>query len=210
MMNKMHIYAFGSVCRGEIDRGSDVDLLACCASTTNEIDKDKYSIYQYERLRELWFEGNPFAWHLFLESKLLFTPDGSDFIKNLGSPAKYKTIEADSNKFRLLFERSYNALLNSSNSQTFHLSCIYLAIRNYATCYSLAAEKPIFSRYSALKVLPSLHLESGVFNILVRARLLSTRGFGDNIKKNEIELVINAISQVPAWMDSLRRSIINE
>lgn len=25
---KMHIYAFGSICRGEIDKNSDIDLLA--------------------------------------------------------------------------------------------------------------------------------------------------------------------------------------
>ena len=47
----VHIYAFGSVCRGEIDFGSDVDLLACVSNSDCAIDPRKYSIYRHERLR---------------------------------------------------------------------------------------------------------------------------------------------------------------
>ena len=61
-----HFYAFGSVCRGEIDPASDIDLLACLSTPNPEIDPKKFSIYTYERIRELWHEGNPFAWHLYL------------------------------------------------------------------------------------------------------------------------------------------------
>jgi nucleotidyltransferase-like protein/YCII-related domain-containing protein len=81
----MHIYAFGSICRGEILLGSDIDLLALVDGYETRLDPDIFSLYSYGRVAELWSEGNPFAWHLFLESKLIFTADGSDFLNSLGA-----------------------------------------------------------------------------------------------------------------------------
>ncbi|ECH0862858.1 hypothetical protein FPD75_07730 [Salmonella enterica subsp. enterica] len=206
----MHLYAFGSICRGEIDLGSDVDLLACIDDTPVEIDVEKYSIYHYDRLVKLWEEGNPFAWHLYLESKLLFASDGDDFLRGLGKPKEYSNASSDLDKFRLLFERSYTALSHSKNSTVFHLSCIFLAIRNYATCYSLSIQKPIFSRNSPLLINPKLNIDPKAFSILVRARLLSTRGFGVNISDSETVFAHNAVSNVLQWMDTLRSNQSNE
>jgi len=77
----MHIYAFGSVCRGEVSRDSDIDLLCIDEGTqADRFDPELYSVYSYERIRELWSEGNPFAWHLWLESRLLFSSDAEDHL----------------------------------------------------------------------------------------------------------------------------------
>ncbi|WP_369128052.1 nucleotidyltransferase domain-containing protein [Pseudomonas nitroreducens] len=200
----MHIYAFGSVCRGEIDKGSDVDLLACVDGPAPQIDTEKYSLYQYGRLRALWEEGNPFAWHLHLESKLLFSSDGRDFLSDLGRPAPYSDSDKDCSKFKELFDRSYDALVKSSRNSTFNLSCMFLAIRNFATCHSLSLGVPVFSRNSPLQVSPSLNVGAEVFSILTRARLLSTRGYGESISNAEIEMVLNVIPVVPHWMQALR------
>jgi hypothetical protein len=200
----MHIYAFGSVCRGEIDHGSDIDLLACVNTSTPKIDAAKYSIYQYKRLRDLWNEGNPFAWHLHLESKLLFSSDGKDFLKSLGKPADYTAVDSDCAKFRALFERSYYELKTAPNSATFNLSCIFLAIRNFATCHSLSVEKPVFSRTSPLLVSPKLDIDLSAFSVMTRARLLSTRGYGESLTADEITQAISAADNIPHWMSSLR------
>lgn len=200
----MHIYAFGSICRGEVDRGSDVDLLACVDGPAPQIDPGKYSLYRYERLQDLWVEGNPFAWHLHLESKLLFSSDGADFIGGLGEPACYAAGDVDCEKFKLLFDRSYQAIRESTNSATFHLSCMFLAIRNFATCHSLSIGLPIFSRRSPLLVSPSLDIDPEAFTILTRARILSTRGYGEPIVKDEIAMAIKAVTTVPQWMQALR------
>ncbi|TWC27797.1 hypothetical protein FBY05_101665 [Pseudomonas sp. SJZ083] len=186
--------------------GSDVDLLACVDGPAGHIDSAKYSIYKYDRLRALWAEGNPFAWHLHLESKLLFSSDGSDFLSDLGKPARYRADFDDCDKFKKLFDRSYFELTNSSNSATFHLSCIFLAIRNFATCHSLSVGNPIFSRQSPLLVQPRLEITSNVFSILTRARLLSTRGFGENITREEVITATEEVAIVPMWMETLRRS----
>lgn len=200
----MHIYAFGSICRGEVDRGSDVDLLACVDGPAPQIDLEKYSLYRYERLHALWREGNPFAWHLHLESKLLFSFDGSDFLGGLGEPACYTAGDVDCEKFKLLFDRSYQAIRQSTNSATFHLSCMFLAVRNFATCHSLSLGSPIFSRTSPLLINPSLDIDPEAFLILTRARLLSTRGYGEKIVQDEIATAIKAVTIVPHWMQALR------
>ncbi|MGF6770618.1 hypothetical protein P3T18_003097 [Paraburkholderia sp. GAS199] len=206
----MHIYAFGSVCRGEIDFGSDVDLLACTDGPASHIDPQKYSIYRYERLRAIWEEGNPFAWHLHLESKLLFSSDGLDFLTRLGQPAPYRAASADLDKFARLFERSHHELQNSSNSAVFHLSCMFLGVRNYATCYSLSSGHPVFSRNSPLMVQPTLQIDPAAYSILARARLLSTRGHGENILPQDVSAVIEAAAVVPSWMENLKSRIKNE
>ncbi|WP_443690473.1 nucleotidyltransferase domain-containing protein [Pseudomonas sp.] len=200
----MHVYAFGSICRGEIDLGSDVDLLACVDGPAEQIDPEKYSVYRYERIQALWKEGNPFAWHLHLESKLLFSTDGSDFLGDLGEPARYRAAASDCAKFKRLFDRSYQELRQSSNSATFHLSCMFLAIRNFATCHSLSLGHPIFSRKSPLMVPPGLDIDPQAFSILTRARLLSTRGYGENIMHEEIAAATKAVAIVPRWMEALR------
>ncbi|MGE8174998.1 nucleotidyltransferase domain-containing protein [Pseudomonas fluorescens] len=201
---KMHIYAFGSICRGEMDLGSDVDLLACVDGPAEQIDHEKYSVYRYERIQALWKEGNPFAWHLHLESRLLFSPDGTDFLCDLGKPARYVADAGDCTKFQELFDRSYRELRQSSNSATFHLSCIFLAIRNFATCHSLSLGLPIFSRTSPLMVRPNLDIDPLAFSILTRARLLSTRGYGENITHEEVVTATKAVAIVPCWMEALR------
>jgi hypothetical protein len=199
----MHIYAFGSVCRGEIDRGSDVDLLACADSEDDRVDPEKFSVYTHDGIRAVWAQGNPFAWHLHLESRLVYSSDGKDFISELGEPSCYSNFEMDFEKFRELFHASSRSLSLAGNSQVFHLSCIFLAVRNIATCYSVTTGAPVFSRYSPFRVSPSLEIDPEVFSVLMRSRLLSTRGYGEGISKREVRLCVESLSDVSDWMDRL-------
>jgi nucleotidyltransferase-like protein len=133
----MHIYAFGSVCRGDVTKGSDADLLAIVNGHDSRFDPETFSIYSYERIKELWRQGNPFAWHLALESRLLYSSDQHDFLKGLGNPVKYKECVRDCEKFFALFREASASILSGSNSVVFDLSTIFLSIRNFATCFSL-------------------------------------------------------------------------
>jgi len=198
-----HFYAFGSVCRGEVDPASDIDLLACLSTPRPEIDPKKFSIYTYERIRELWQEGNPFSWHLHLESKLIFSSDGSDFLMDLGEPSKYTKVSEDCVKFHKLFLESYHSLMQSSNSIVFHLSCMFLATRNCATCYSLGIGMPIFSRISPLLIDQKLPIAKEVFDIFARARILSTRGYGSTISKAEVNVAKSSAPIIFDWMKEL-------
>jgi len=203
----MHIYAFGSICRGEISEGSDVDLLAIVDSHDSRFDPSVYSIYSYKRVQELWEEGNPFAWHLAMESRLLFGPN--DFLKDLGSPNPYRNCLSDCDKFRNLFREAYDALVAGSVSPVFDLSIIFLSIRNLATCYSLGlTNRPDFSRNSAQRLgTASLLLSRDTYRVLERARLLCTRGWGADITRNGIQSTVQKLSVVSEWMDKLIQEV---
>jgi len=198
-----HLYAFGSVCRGEIDKSSDIDLLACLSEPNPGIEPCRFSIYSHERIRDLWSEGNPFAWHLHLESKLIYSSDGNDFISNLGQPTIYSKLIDDCEKFRSLFSESLGSLTTTSNSTTFDISCMFLATRNFATCYSLGLGVPIFSRYSPLMLDSQLPISKKEFDIYVRARILSTRGYGDPLSNNDVNSVKKSAYAIVEWMNEL-------
>jgi hypothetical protein len=198
-----HLYAFGSICRGEIDKSSDIDLLACLSEPDPGIDSRRFSIYSHQRIRELWAEGNPFAWHLHLESKLLYSSTGEDFINSLGRPAPYSKSVEDCEKFRSLFLQSLNSLTAETNSPTFDISCMFLATRNFATCYSLGSGNPVFSRYSPLLIDDRLVISKSEFDVYVRARILSTRGYGEPLSNSDIDRAKESAHSVVEWMSEL-------
>lgn len=199
-----HIYAFGSICRGEVTPESDIDLLAITQGFDQRFDPNVYSVYSYTRIAEIWSEGSPFAWHLSLEARLLHSPDSSDYLRELGTPENYKWVARDCQKFFALFKDSENSLFAGTNSPVFELSTIFLAVRNFATCYSLGVGVPDFSRHSALRLgTNSLKISGDVFGILERARLLCTRGAGAMISQDEVDFVAATLGGVGDWMQHL-------
>lgn len=202
-----NIYIFGSVVRGEIDQYSDVDLLLITDGNNEDIDPNKYSIYSPQRITEMYKEGNPFAWHLHYESKLVYT-DSSDYLKELQTPNSYKNGQNDLIKFHKLFIESLNSMQEDKFSLTFDLAMIFLAIRNFATCYSLASyEKPIFSRTSFEKLTDfPLVLDNKVKNLLMRSRINSTRGINYNIQELELSLLLNQVEEIKEWFNKITES----
>lgn len=205
----MHIYAFGSICRGDLSLESDIDLLALVNERDSRLNPDKFSIYSYSRIQELWIMGNAFAWHLALESKLIYSEDGRDFIRDLGMPSKYTRVREDCLRFRDIFESSFAAVKSGAPSLVFELSTIFLALRNMATCYSLARmSKPTFGRHSARRLgAKSLSVSDEVYGLLVRSRLLSTRGIGDDINKLNLSELIPELEKCHAWVNQLLEDI---
>lgn len=203
----MHIYAFGSICRGQVDLGSDVDLLAMVDGYDERFDPNKYSVYSYKRIREIWQEGNPFAWHLSLESRLIYSDNNTNFLDDIGQPALYSSGIVDCKKFEKIFSESLKSINESAKSYVFDLSSIFLAIRNFATCYSLAfLERPNFSRHSAKSLgSKSLQITEPAYEILMRARLLCTRGLGKIIDHQELDLALTQTETIHEWMQNLIR-----
>lgn len=199
-----HIYAFGSVCRGEVTPESDVDLLAITHGVDQRFDSSLYSVYSYARIAEIWNEGSPFAWHLSLEARLLHSSENTDYLRELGTPAAYRKAAQDCQKFFALFKDSAASLLAGTNSPVFELSTIFLAVRNFATCYSLGTGSPDFSRHSALRLRTnSPNISSENFRILERARLLCTRGAGEMISEDEASSVALELGDIEDWMQNL-------
>ena len=201
----MHIYAFGSICRGEYNIGSDIDLLAIVESYNLQLDPSIFSIYSYNRIIEIWQEGNPFAWHLAIESQIIYSSDDINFIKSLEKPNEYRKCAEDCRKFFNLLSSAISSVRLEENSKTFELSTIFLAVRNFATCFLLGTKKiGNFSRDSALHLgEKSIKISNSTYEILKRARYLSTRGTGKMLEDKEIESALTEIHLIEEWMKNL-------
>ena len=198
----MHIYAFGSICRGEVDASSDIDMLAIVNGHDTRFNPRDYSIYSYARIRDLWEQGNAFAWHLFLESRLIHSPDNIDYLRSIGEPSIYKSGLADCEKFREIFLSAKESICSSALTEIFDLSSVFLGVRNFATCYSLHCnEKPDFSRNSARNLGDqSIPIDDFTYSLYERARVLCTRGVGELLNPAEIDIAKIALSEVDSWM----------
>jgi hypothetical protein len=200
----MHIYVYGSVCRGEVEPGSDIDLLAAVDGPDSRFDPVVYSVYPYARLRELWTEGNPFAWHLFIESRLIFAEDGVDFVRELGEPGPYMSWRADSEKFNQLYVAASGVLAARRDTAVFELATMFLAIRNMAICYSLMNRaSPVFSRRACDRIA----LDARSRKILDDARILSTRGFGARPSEDDVAHVLSNLPEINRWMGALMAKV---
>ena len=201
----MHIYAFGSVCRGEVDISSDIDMLAIVDGYDSRFNPSDYSIYSYERMHDLWKQGNPFAWHLFLEAKLVYSEDDIDHLQNIGEPSAYKSGVSDCEKFREIFLSAKNSIDDSNLTEIFDLSSVFLAVRNFATCYSLHSEiSPDFSRNSARNLgAKSIPVDAPTYTLLERSRVLCTRGLGENLSRTEIGKAKNILIEIDSWMKGI-------
>ncbi|HEY6167116.1 MAG TPA: nucleotidyltransferase domain-containing protein [Verrucomicrobiae bacterium] len=201
----MHIYAFGSICRGDIDADSDVDLLAIVDEQNPRLSPDVFSIYSYRRIKELWDEGNPFAWHLSRESRMVFAANEHDYIRSLGNPSRYRNCVRDCEKFRTLFRQAQQALATVEANSVFELSIAFLSIRNIATCFSLGiGVKPSFSRRAAFDLGErNAPIPEELYNVLHRSRALSTRGHGMPPRKVEIDFAVRGLPVIENWMSGL-------
>ncbi len=203
----MHIYAYGSLCRGEIVTTSDIDLIALVEADSRMLDPIVFTVYRYSQLPNLWSEGNPFAWHLALESRLIFAEDGVDFVRELGRPARYRNWLTDSEKFKEIYIAAKDALAARRDTTTFELSTVYLAIRNLAICFSLhVGRAPVFSR-GAFRQLGahSLRVDPRSIRILEDARILSTRGIGSQPSDSDVDHVLSKLPKLDAWISNLQR-----
>ncbi|TLV00403.1 nucleotidyltransferase domain-containing protein [Dyadobacter luticola] len=203
----MEIYAFGSLTRGEVDKYSDYDFLILRESheKIGDLNKDDFSIYTYKRIDNLWKEGNPFAWHLFKESKCIFTSLDSPYIPSLKMPKNYMKCESDLERFYQLYLDAKNSLLASNISTDFDLSMIFLAIRNFASCFALGIlGECVFSRNSARMIGKySLDIVNDAYGILIKARVLATRGIGATATEEEVSVILKSLSQIDIWFNSL-------
>ncbi|MDQ8994938.1 nucleotidyltransferase domain-containing protein [Acinetobacter soli] len=202
----MFIYAFGSICRGEVDFYSDIDLIAISNDQTRilDLDPNKFSIYSQERLIEYWKMGNPFAWHLYYESKLVYSFNEQDLIREWGEPSAYTNGLNDLRKFHNIFLDSKKQIELTKDSFLFDISTIFLSIRNFATCYSLAKGHINFHRNSALNLgSNSVPISTENYKILEQSRLLATRGLGTFPDDNNSSKLIECFEDIDDWMKLL-------
>jgi predicted nucleotidyltransferase len=155
------VVMFGSTARGDDDCLSDLDVLAIVRNHSGRISeqevrkhipaiiahrKPTVSWYGFNRLHSMYEEGELFAWHIFLEGKILH---GKETIISLGEPSTYRTAMQDIKIFCDTMHSVPRNLRHSQHNAIYELGVLYVCVRNIAMSASwhLSVE-PDFSRYS--------------------------------------------------------------
>lgn len=172
-------YAFGSLCRGEPDAGSDVDILVITDQTnaTRKIP-NSWSKYSPKRVRELFARGTLFAWHLYLEAVPLWPRNGQGFLQRVGPPKHYKNARREITDLRRILVGALTELNRGTPSEVYECGLIALACRDIAMAASLTINGSFnFSRYAPLrfKQMP-FPLTKAKWNYLLACRRATTRG----------------------------------
>jgi predicted nucleotidyltransferase len=196
------IYAFGSITRGEIDRNSDIDILVITESDELKEMNKYHSYYKKTTLSNLWEEGNPFAWHLYNEAKLIYTYNGIDYISKLGKPKKYSNLIDDLENLYNIFMDAKESLLSDNTSMIFDYSTVFLVIRNVATCFELGVNnKFCFQRDSAINISSNkLEIENELYQVLRDCRVLSTRGLGTYPETKSLHRLKDKMNSIENWI----------
>lgn len=176
----MWIYIFGSLSRGEVDANSDVDAL--CVYKPNESKNIPSSMQGYTDscLKEIFDNGDLFAHHLYLESKLVYTSDGTDIVRNIGKPSPYTIWEHDFDSFIDVALFAINEIITKGQS-VFRLGLLYMSMRDIAMIYSqVKMNISDFSKYSPYNTDIQLKVDLDEYEILRLCRISSTRGISND------------------------------
>lgn len=201
-------YVFGSICRGDFDEASDVDIIEI-SSAIRHVERNRHdvSVYSTERIQALWQVGHQFAWHLYLESKLVFTADGRDVLKELGKPKSYTARRIDIERYFRMFERSANFLLHETVSPVSEWAIIFSAMRNAAISHSVSLhDRPMFHRNAAWDLdTPKLAISRERYSQISACKLLATRGLGKAPSTTVIYEMLETLPAINDWFQKLLR-----
>jgi len=173
----MWIYIFGSFVRGEIDSHSDIDML-CVHQVCESLDlPNNIQIYTIEEVKNIFLRGDLFAHHLHLESRLIYTSDGTDVLKGLSDPEDYNKWHSDFEKFNNVAQYAVD-VLQKDGTDIFFKGILYMALRDMSMIYSYKhMGMPNFSKYAPFKLDIPLNIPRDAYELLRKCRLASTRGY---------------------------------
>ncbi len=200
----MWLYIFGSAVRGEVDLQSDVDVLAILEDKGAQANLPKtFLVYSKLELTECFARGDLFSHHLAMESRLVYSFDGSDVISDLGAPAPYQAGADDFECFCEIAEGALRQLRNGSSCSVFEHGLLYMAVRDVAMILSYHERgTPIFSKYTPYRVTPQLKLDFAKYESIKRCRAASTRGpVAGELKA----LSGDDLNTIDNWVSSSRR-----
>ncbi|ANM14026.1 MULTISPECIES: nucleotidyltransferase domain-containing protein [unclassified Rhizobium] len=218
-------YVFGSVGRGQADHLSDLDILAVVENAKGKVPenvvlatvpatlrrmKSSISWYGENRLREMFANGELFAWHLHRETRPLFDTQG--FLAKLGTPSPYRDTERDVASFiKVMREIPAQIALNQGNA-IYEAGLIYVCLRNIAMSASWdLCDAPDFSRYSIFNLggVPRCPLSQVEFEQAMFCRMAGQRGAPppDGV---DAAFVIDVHSRVWPWLEALSERLSGE
>lgn len=186
------VYIFGSVARNDYDSKSDLDLLAIVKNGSGRVEesevlayvphelralKGSISWYGESRIREMFHNGELFAWHISTESRPLF--ETTRLIANLGAPQPYLGSADDIRSFQKVLRGIPQQVTENGYNAVYELGLVYVCLRNIAMAASWhLCAKPNFSRYSpfALGGLRPCPISRQNYETTMKCRMSGQRG----------------------------------
>ncbi len=188
--NVISVCVFGSMARGDYDGSSDADILVVVEDRSGKVCEDlvadyvrpwvaqlpTISWYGRHRLQSMFRNGHLFAWHLYLESKVLWGP--SAIVDVFGRPAPYKDALLDMSSFHEVIEGVPHALRHCMNNAIYEMGLLYVCVRNIAMSASWHfCGEPDFTRYSPFNPkLRELCATRRSYELAMSCRMASQRG----------------------------------
>jgi hypothetical protein len=216
------VYLFGSAARGEVDERSDLDLLAVVADRAGKVVQSEVerhvpkilgslepsiSWYGFNRLREMFRNGELFAWHLYRETTPLF--EARAVLASLGTPAPYLNAAEDVTSFEAILSGIPGQLAASPQNAVYEMGLIYVCLRNIcmAASWSLCPN-PDFSRYSpfSLRGVAPVPISRLEYDLAMSCRLAGQRGMALPQQVSPSE-VAHLYDRLTPWIAALRRCL---
>lgn len=205
-------YVFGSVCRGEPDRGSDVDILVVEDNAARRAQLPRHwSVYSRRRLRALYSRGTLFAWHLHLEAVQLWPQGSPGFLKRIDPPRKYTGAAREASGLLKIMQSACDELRRGTKSPVYEFGLLALAARDLAMAAAPSLDGRFnFSRHAPLQGDTAFPLSKRAFDYLLACRRASTRET-DFTRNPKIEAQIcRKLPALEAWATNLQRRLIDE
>jgi hypothetical protein len=201
------LYIFGSAVRGEVEKNSDIDVLVVVDNAQRaSMYPVTWSVYTKESIKRYFSEGRLFAWHLYLDAKCIHHGDSKPFIEGLGEPSKFRNLSEDFCSLRDLINCSLNEI-KTTKSEIFEIGLIYTALRDIAMLASTKLhDRPCFSRYSPYKLSIELPIPKDLYELMIEARLTSTRGVEFTGDTNELTKML-ASAGIMSWVEELEKRL---
>lgn len=206
------IYIFGSVCRGEPDSGSDVDVLVVSDSARDRRNlPPAWSCYSRQRLRVLFGRGTLFAWHLYLDSVQLWPRGVEGFLRKIGPPKPYLGARREIADLQRILLGASKELVGGTLSPVYEFGLLALACRDAAMAAFLPQVGRFdFSRDAPFHLPASFPLSKSQFDYLLKCRRASTRG-GDIHRRSHVESeILVRLPQLNAWCATLLNDVRHE
>lgn len=216
------IFVFGSVARAQGDAQSDLDLLAVVADGHGKVDErdvlahipqqmrsidPSISWYGLARIREMFRNGDLFAWHLHHEALPLYDPES--ILLGLGEPAPYTSGSEDVAFFEALLCSIPSSLQAMPANAVYELGLVYVCLRNIGMAASgKFARKPNFSRYSPYE-LPGMApppMTTIEYDVAMACRMAGQRGIVPPVAVDSAKVASLCASLRP-WVSEVRRRL---
>lgn len=169
------------------------------------------SWYGGNRLREMFGNGELFAWHLYRETSPIYETE--PFLRELGIPSPYRGGIEDIKSFQTILDGIPAQVEEAPANSIYEMGLLYVCLRNIAMAASWTLrEAPDFSRYSPFHLdrVSNVPISREEYDVAMACRLAGQRGLTPPTIEGSQVLCLHAkldvwISEILSILESTQR-----